>query len=255
MRCCDDERRRLLPGTARGRATLAGVDADVAASWDAEYAAGRYARDVPVGFVRDVLAAARQHGLRRGLYVGCGNGRNLVPLVDAGLDLTGLDISPEAIAQLRQRRPDLGDRLITGDLGALPPSLRYELVVGIQVFQHGNRGTAHRHLAAAAGRVAPGGLLCVRVNATDTDVEHAHRRLDEQTSDRSFTVRYRAGPKAGLDIHFFTAAELRAVVGAGFSEVLAPRLHRTERTAPSRGHWAQWEAIWRRHPAAGQPVS
>jgi hypothetical protein len=106
------------------------VDADVAASWDAEYAAGCYARDVPVGFVRDVLAAARQHGLRRGLYVGCGNGRNLVPLVDAGLDLTGLDI-----------------------------------------------------------------------------------------------------------------------------EVLTARVHRTERTPPSRGHWSQWEVIWRRHPAAGQPVT
>ena len=67
-------------------------------SWDAEYAAGRYSRDAPVGFIRDVLAAARQRGLRRGLYVGCGNGRNLVPMVDAGLDLTGLDISAEAIA-------------------------------------------------------------------------------------------------------------------------------------------------------------
>jgi hypothetical protein len=229
------------------------VDADVAASWDAEYAAGRYASAAPVGFVTDVLAAARQHGLRRGLYIGCGNGRNLVPLVDAGLNLTGLDISPAAIAQLRQWRPGLGAKLITGDLGALPPSLRYELVIGIQVFQHGDRGVAHRHLTAAAARVAPGGLLCVRVNATDTGVEHAHRRLDEE--DGGFTARYLAGPKAGLDIHFFTAAELRSVVGAGFGEVLAPRLDRTERTPPGRGHWSQWEAIWRRQPAVGPPVS
>jgi hypothetical protein len=69
------------------------VDADVAASWDAEYAAGRYASAAPVGFVTDVLAAARQHGLRRGLYIGCGNGRNLVPrggqALAQGADLTG----------------------------------------------------------------------------------------------------------------------------------------------------------------------
>jgi hypothetical protein len=43
------------------------VEADVAASWDAEYAAGRYARERPVAFAGDVLAAARGHGLNRGL--------------------------------------------------------------------------------------------------------------------------------------------------------------------------------------------
>ena len=87
-----------------------------AAAWDAEYAAGRYTGDPPAAFVRDIVAAARERGLRHGLYVGCGNGRNLLPLLDAGLDLTGLDISPQAIAQLQARRPDRASRLITGDL-------------------------------------------------------------------------------------------------------------------------------------------
>jgi SAM-dependent methyltransferase len=147
-----------------------------------------------------------------GLYVGCGNGRNLLPLLNAGLDLTGLDISRQAIAQVRARRPDRDGRLIVGDLSALPPGARYDLVVGIQVFQHGTRAQARQHLAAAAARVRPGGLLCVRVNAAGTDVEHPHRRLEEH-GDGSFSVRYRGSPKAGLDIHFFTAAELATVVG------------------------------------------
>jgi SAM-dependent methyltransferase len=215
------------------------------AAWDAEYAAGRYAGDPPVEFVRDIVAAARERGLRRGLYVGCGNGRNLLPLLDAGLDLTGLDISPRAIAQLRARRPDRAARLITGDLAALPRAARYDLVVGIQVFQHGTRAQAHQHLAAAAARLRPGGLLCLRVNAAGTDIEHAHRRFEEH-GDGSFSVRYRSGPKAGLDIHFFTAAELAAVLGGGFGAVLPPRRHRTVRTPPTRGQWSQWEAIWLR---------
>ena len=216
-----------------------------AASWDTEYAAGRYAGDPPVEFVRDIAAAARERGLRDGLYVGCGNGRNLLPLLDAGLDLTGLDISPQAIAQLRARRPERATRLITGDLGALPRADRYDLVVGIQVFQHGTRAEAHHHLAAAAARVRAGGLLCLRVNAAGTDIEHAHRRFEEH-GDGSFSVRYRSGPKAGLDIHFFTAAELTAVVGGGFDPVLPPRQHVTWRARPGRGQWSQWEAIWGR---------
>ena len=217
-----------------------------AAAWDAEYAAGRYAGDPPVEFVRDIVAAAGERGLRHGLYVGCGNGRNLLPLLDAGLDLTGLDISGRAIEQLRARRLDRAARLITGDLAALPPAARYDLVVGIQVFQHGTRAQAHQHLAAAAARVRAGGLLCLRVNAAGTDIEHAHRRFEEH-GDGSFSVRYRSGPKAGLDIHFFTAAELAAVVGGVFGAVLPPRRHSTWRTPPGRGQWSQWEAIWQRH--------
>jgi hypothetical protein len=173
----------------------------------------------------------------------------LLPLVDGGLDLIGVDISTEAITGLCARRPTLSENLIVGDLSALPPSTQYDLVIGIQVFQHGTRAQAHQHLAAAAARVSTHGLLCVRVNATETDVEHTHDRLEEAAEDGSFTVRYGSGPKAGLDIHFFTATELRTIVGQGFIDVLPPRLSTTTRTT-SRGQWSQWEAIWRHAPTS-----
>lgn len=115
------------------------MSGNVARSWDAEYTAGRYREDAPVGFVDDIIAAAADHQVRRGLYIGCGNGRNLVPLLDAGLDLVGLDVSGEAIKQLCRRRPDRAGYLVRGDLSALPAASRYELVIGIQVFQHGTR--------------------------------------------------------------------------------------------------------------------
>jgi len=216
-----------------------------AAAWDAEYAAGRYAGKPPVGFVADIIATARAHGLSGGLYIGCGNGRNLVPLLDAGLDLTGLDLSRHAIAQLRARRPDRAGRLLVGDLSVLPTAARYGLVIGIQVFQHGRRAEAGRHLAAAAALVRPGGLFCLRVNAAGTDVEYDHDRFEEDEHG-GHTVRYRAGPKTGLDIHFFAAAELASLVPSSFMPVLSPRLQATPRQPPSRGQWSQWEAIWRR---------
>lgn len=218
-----------------------------AVAWDAEYLAGRYRDDPPVPFTGDIVAAARERSLARGIYIGCGNGRNLLPMLAAGLDLTGLDVSGQAIGQLLRRRPDLAGRLVTGGLTALPPGQRYELVIGIQVFQHGTRNEAHRHLAAAAARVAPDGLLCVRVNAAATDVAHAHERFEEG-HDGSFTVRYLAGPKAGLDIHFFAAGELAALAGERFIPVLPFRLASMERTPPQAGRWSQWEVIWQRDP-------
>src|SRR6266481_454650 len=90
----------------------------VAARWDSEYRAGRYVAERPLPFVDRIITTVRAHpeaitGV--GLYVGCGNGRNYLPLVDAGLALHGLDAPREAIDQLTARRPELGPRLACRD--------------------------------------------------------------------------------------------------------------------------------------------
>jgi ubiquinone/menaquinone biosynthesis C-methylase UbiE len=95
--------------------------------------------------VSDILTAARAHNLSSGdgLYVGCGNGRDYLPLSRAGLHLTGLDISAHALQQLAERAPEHRHHLVHGDMDALPPDRTFDLVISIQVFQHGNetRGT------------------------------------------------------------------------------------------------------------------
>ena len=216
----------------------------VADAWDREYAAGRYRDEPPLPFVADVVSAVHEHDLlgAEGLYVGCGNGRNYVPLVEAGLDLVGLDVSEAALARLAERAPDCRDSLIQGELSALPTSAAYALVIGIQVFQHGDRTTAHAHIRAAQARLAPGGLFCLRVNAVGTELEYDYDVV-ERYSDGSFTVRYLAGPKRGLLIHFFADSELDALF-AGYDLVLTPRHSQTGRVPPERGQWSQWEAIY-----------
>ena len=220
-------------------------DDRTAASWDAEYAGGRYLGEPPVAFVADILCAARAHGLESGLYVGCGNGRNFLPLVSGGLDLTGLDISAAAIRQLAERAPAWRHRLIHGDLTVLPDGAAYPLVIGIQVFQHGDRAATWANIRAAQRRIAAGGLFCLRVNADGTHVWPAHEVM-ERDRDGGFTVRYLAGPKRGLRVHFFSAGELENLFGSRFEPVLPLRLRRTWRTPPGPGQWSQWEAIWRR---------
>jgi hypothetical protein len=215
------------------------------ASWDAEYAAGRYRGEPPVPFVRDILAAARHAGIDRGLYIGCGNGRNYLPLVAGGLDLAGLDISATAIAQLAARAPERRDRLVPGDLAALPDEAAYPLIIGLQVFQHGDRAAAHAHIRAAQRRLAADGLFCLRVNAVGTDVWPAHEVTEHDPGDGGFTVRYLAGPKRGLLIHFFSAAELGGLFPASdFVSVLPLRPDSTRREPPAPGQWTQWEGIW-----------
>lgn len=244
-----------VPEAGDARAPRAGLsamaDADpVAASWDAAYAAGRYEREQPLPFVREILACAARSELPagRGLYVGCGNGRNFLPLRAGGLDLVGLDVSSIALAQLAARAPEAAPALVHGDLSALPPQDAFALVIGIQVFQHGGEAEAHAHLAAAAARVLPGGLLCVRVNSAATEVHRRHR-VTERNADGGFTVEYEEGPKAGLAVHFFARAELARLLG-DFDPVLPTHAQATRRTPPATGRWVQWEGIWRRPLAA-----
>src|ERR1700690_3634111 len=107
------------------------VDQVAVRAWDAEYAAGWYAGEPPVAFVEDIVAAAKAAGVVRGLYVGCGNGRNYIPLTEAGLDLTGLHLSARPMAQLATRLPARRDRLVTGDLSGFPDRQRFPLVAAI----------------------------------------------------------------------------------------------------------------------------
>ena len=224
-----------------------------AASWDKEYAGGRYHDEPPVAFVADILAAARQAGITSGLYIGCGNGRNYEPLVRGGLDLTGLDISDVALRQLSARMPERRGSLVHGDLSALPGQARSGIVIGIQVFQHGDAEAAHAHLRAAQARVAPGGLMAVRVNAAGTDIVFAHRVTSR--NDGGLTIRYLAGPKAGLEIHFFGEAELRGLFATGFEPVMPLRAQVNRRQPLEAGQWTQWEGIWRASERPAAPRS
>src|SRR5260370_23303067 len=134
------------------------VDGIAVRAWDAEYASGRYSGEPPVGLVDDIVTAAKDAGADRGLYIGCGNGRNYIPLTEAGLDLTGLDISATAISQLAARLPRRRNRLATGDLPAPPPGPRFPLVAALPVVPPGARAPGHPPLAQAIAPGAPGRL-------------------------------------------------------------------------------------------------
>jgi SAM-dependent methyltransferase len=218
--------------------------ATVESRWDDEYRAGRYVGEPPVAFVQDIVDAARIYRppINVGLYIGCGNGRNYAPLVEAGLDLVGIDVSRSAVEQLSTRLPDRASRLVHGGVSALPPGSTFGTVIGIQVFQHGTESEAQAHVRAAIDLVMPGGLFCVRVNAVGTEIDHRHTVLTESRGS-GLTIRYDDGPKRDLAVHFFARDEIERLTDR-LLPILPLRIRRTLRQQPSAGHWDQWEGIW-----------
>jgi len=220
----------------------------VSTRWDAEYREGRYATEPPLAFADEIVATLRAHPDARagtGLYVGCGNGRNYLPLADAGLNLQGLDVSREAIDQLAVRRPALAPRLACGDFLDLAVDAAFDYLVAIQVFQHGGAADAAAHFAKAAAALKSGGLLFVRVNSASTEIYFRHTVI-EQNRFGGLTIRYDEGPKDGLCVHFYAREELLDLAQPRFRLLAGPRADVTHRAPPKTGRWAQWEAVWQK---------
>lgn len=218
-----------------------------ASRWDAEYRGGRYAGEAALPFVAEILTALDAHPSVRdgvGLYVGCGNGRNYLPLLDAGLRLYGLDLSLEALRQLAARRP-APLPLICGDFRGFTVAGGLSYVVALQVFQHGMVDDVATYFANVTAALRPGGLFFLRVNSASTQIFHAHTRLEREARGGT-TIRYDAGPKQDLAVHFFGREELTDLTHGAFEVVMPPREDVIHRTPPQTGFWAQWEAIWRR---------
>ena len=214
----------------------------IADLWDAKYTAGMYVGESPLPFTETILEELDKNPeirSRRGLCVGCGNGRNYIPLSKAGLDLVGLDMSEVGLKQIATYEPSLEPKLVRANF--LEHGGRFGYVIAIQSFQHGTRSVSERYFHHAASMLERGGLMFVRVNSTETTIMFPHQILEE--SDAGFTVLYLEGPKRGIHVRFYTREGLLGVVReAGLSVVRGPvsvASREGERARP----WNQWEIV------------
>ncbi len=137
----------------------------IARFFDAEYAA--YADDLSL---LESLAAEADGPL---LELGCGTGRALVPLAEAGFEIDGIDSSPAMLETARANLAlaDVEDRvhLIEGDFTQGLALGRYGFAFALMnTFLHLPDRRAHlAALAAWHEALAPGGLLLLDIFAPD----------------------------------------------------------------------------------------
>lgn len=213
--------------------------------WNAEYNAQRYEGEPPIPFVKEIIDHLGPEGHRLiGLYVGCGNGRNFIPLIDAGLRLHGMDISDIATERLLAKRPDA--KVFNADFSTIASAKVFDYILALQVFQHGDITRVNENFNRASMALNDNGKLFLRVNSVATEIKKSHK-LKEKTAKGGATITYEEGPKEGMDIHFFTQDELMELAAINNFQILAPLREVVEqREAPMVGRWVQWESIWQK---------
>ena len=224
--------------------TKTNIMAKTSRRWNKEYKSGRYNNEPPVNFVKkitDVLEKNPHHSKGVGLYVGCGNGRNYIPLADLGLNIIGIDISNVAIDELIKKNSTYSDKLSCQDFENFHSEKLFDYIIAIQVFQHGTQKEISKYFEKASSLLKSGGLLFLRVNSVSTDIYFKHITT-ETNNHGGITIRYVEGPKKDLDIHFYSREELD-VLCTDFDYITPPYEDMTKRDSPKTGTWSQWELI------------
>jgi SAM-dependent methyltransferase len=121
----------------------------------------------------------------RVLELGVGTGRLAVPMVEAGLQVCGIDSSAAMLDQLALRDPASRVTAISGDMvDDLPPGpFDAALVAYNTLFNLIEDGAQQRCFHAVAARLSPGGAFVVEAFVPDTD-----RTPGSDVSVRSMTV-------------------------------------------------------------------
>ncbi len=208
-------------------------------NWDKAYKSGKYIGDEPIKFTKDIVNLVQLHlpSKAYGFYPGCGNGRNYLPLLDAGLMLEGNDISSQAIQQLKKVRPSA--KVEVGDF-MKGSNKTYDYVVSIQLFQHGTFSEVKKFFDKTYQLINDNGLFFLRVNSVNTQIIEDYEVV-ENTPENGLTILYKTGQKPGQNIHFYSAKEIQKLTADRYKVILPLReevIYRDNGT-----YWVQWETV------------
>jgi SAM-dependent methyltransferase len=111
----------------------------------------------------DIMAAFRPG---RVLEIGCASGAVLTCLAELGIDVTGVDVSAAA----RAAASDLvRDRIVVADLLDADLPAPFDLVLGLDVFEHLNPNRIGAYLSKVADLVSDGGWVVANIPAFGDD--------------------------------------------------------------------------------------
>lgn len=205
------------------------VDPLEGTAWSAPSTVDSFAQSPPNAVLMQFAAAELQAGGVRVLDIGCGAGRNAVPLARSGWEVLGVDLSLPMLAAAAERtcREHLaGLRLAIAPMDVIPARSGFDLIVAHGIWNLARSGAEFRRAIKEAARVAkPGAALFVFTFSRNTLPADARPVPGESFVFTDFS---------GQPQCFLTARELISELdGAGFS--IEPGFPLTEHNLPRPG--------------------
>jgi SAM-dependent methyltransferase len=151
-------------------------------------------------------------GCRRVLDAGCGVGRRLLPLRQAGFRVWGVDCDAPVLELLKARlahsaAPAVVSNLVQADLNRLPfASGAFDLVVSVNVINHGDAATFRDYCRELARVLTKGGHQFIYTSPREAG---EMVRLPQTRELEPGTLVDIATPDGAMVHHFPTPAELR----------------------------------------------
>ena len=122
----------------------------------------------------------------RVLELGVGTGRLALPLAQRGLDVHGVDTSPEMLDRLRAKAGAERVAVIEGDMAALEPPGPFALVFVAYntLFNLTSAAAQQACFESVAARLVPGGRFVVEAFVPDERASGSYVEVRELTADR-----------------------------------------------------------------------
>jgi SAM-dependent methyltransferase len=187
---------------------------DVTAFWDARYAGGLVYGTEPTSIVHRLAPLLRFHQVRRLLEAGCGSGRDALFYARAGFEVTGTDISEEALRWARRRAEaeGLGAAFVADDLAETQlPGGHFDAALAVHLV-HLQLDDGRRSMVNQLWRLTRDAGLIVLVNYSTREAGFDGWQPHAEPNTR-------IDPKGKL-VHFFTEEELRELLAPGRFEIL-----------------------------------
>jgi SAM-dependent methyltransferase len=187
---------------------------DAVAFWDARYAQGLVYGTEPTSVARQLVPVLRAHKVRRLLEAGCGSGRDALFYAREGFEVTGTDISEQALRRAGQRAAAEGLQAVflVDDLAeSRLPAGTFDAAVAIHLVHLYLEG-GRRAMVNQLWRLTRDAGLVVMAN-------YSTREAGFDTWQRHVEPNTRIDPK-GKAVHFFDADDLRALLPPARFEIL-----------------------------------